>query len=193
MALLLNLDRSPSAVQFLSVFNSYSVKPPSPCTFIKSFPKRCYYTLHAIMEGVFAACKESASQIASMCIRTRAYKEEAIRLGRYVAKLALVLTELSLHMQLDDSLRGSESLFLAGEKASTVLQQAEELLRQCVNTSTSAAIWPMEDAAEFQSAATELSEAANRASKNVIVLFVYCFSFWACRVEHRCCRGMRTS
>jgi hypothetical protein len=64
-------------------------------------------------------------------------------------------------MQQDESLRGSEHLFMAGEAAVAAFQVTENLLRQCVDTSAAAAIWPLEDAIEFQSVAVELLDAAS--------------------------------
>ena len=113
------------------------------------------------MEGIFAACKQSAGSIAIACGKTHAYKEEAVRLGRYVAKLALILTEFEMYMHIEPGkLRGSEALFVAGEHAVAALKMVEQLVRQCAGTNTAAVVWAYEDAVEFQSASTELANAA---------------------------------
>lgn len=110
------------------------------------------------MQAIFEACKVSVLQTTQACSTTKVYKEECLKLGRYVAKVALLMAELELWMIDDDLLRGSQSLFLAGEAVVGAIQQAEDLARQCVDTGA-ARIWPMEDAIEFQSVAVELLDA----------------------------------
>jgi len=78
-----------------------------------------------------------------------------------VAKVALLLSEIELQSHIDESLKGNEAVFLAGEALCAALQQAESLARQCAETKGKARIWPLEDAVEFQSVALELLNAVS--------------------------------
>lgn len=129
------------------------------------------------MQAIFEACKVSVLQTTQACSTTKVYKEECLKLGRYVAKVALLMAELELWMIDDDLLRGSQSLFLAGEAVVGAIQQAEDLARQCVDTGA-ARIWPMEDAIEFQSVAVELLDAVTSTCVVCCVCFQLIFYFF---------------
>lgn len=113
------------------------------------------------MEGVLAASKDAVRRCTCACAATRVYKEEATRLTRHVVKVALVLAELEMQLGADESLRGSQSVFLGAEAACSAAQQCAELLEQC-SGSEAAAEWPLEDAVGFQSCALELQGAMGR-------------------------------
>lgn len=115
------------------------------------------------MQAVFEASKAAVFATTQACSATKVYREECLKLGRYVAKVALVLAEIELTMHEDESLRGSEALFMAGDATVNALQQAQDLTRQCAD-SDPARIWPMEDAVEFQSVSLELLEAMTKLS-----------------------------
>lgn len=110
------------------------------------------------MQAVFEAAKVSVAETCQAVRSTEVYKEECLKLGRYVSKVTLILAELELMLSSDESLLGSESMFLAAEAVLAALQQAQSLVKQCCSTSA-ARIWPLEDAIEFQSVALELYNA----------------------------------
>ena len=112
------------------------------------------------MQAVFDSAKISVAETCQGVRSTEVYKEECLKLGRYVSKVTLILAELELMLHGDESLRGSEGMFLAVEAVLTALQQAQSLVKQCCSTSAGR-IWPLEDAVEFQSVAIELLNAVS--------------------------------
>ncbi|KAL4525450.1 hypothetical protein Ndes2437A_g03911 [Nannochloris sp. 'desiccata'] len=113
------------------------------------------------MQALFEAAKESVQEISKGSLESPVYKEECLKLGRYVSKVTLILAELELQLYADESLRGSEDMFIAVEAVLQGLQQAASLVQQCSSTSAGR-IWPMEDAVEFQSVALELLNAMEK-------------------------------
>jgi len=113
------------------------------------------------MEALFEAAKESVQQISKGSRETPVYKVECLKLGRYVSKVTLILAELELQLYADESLRGSEKMFIAVEAVLQALQQAASLVQLCSSTSAGK-IWPMEDAVAFQSVALELLNAMEK-------------------------------
>jgi hypothetical protein len=113
------------------------------------------------MQAILDQCRDSVAEIGRGCRAAEvSYKEETLKLGRYTAKVALILAELELQLHADDALAGSEQLYLAIEAQAAALAQAASLVRQCAAT-TAARIWPLEDSIEFQSVALALLEAVS--------------------------------
>ena len=77
------------------------------------------------MQAVFDSAKISVAETCQGVRSTEVYKEECLKLGRYVSKVTLILAELELMLHGDESLRGSEGMFLAVEAVLTALQQAQ--------------------------------------------------------------------
>ena len=121
------------------------------------------------MQGVFDACKLAILGTSKACVASKVYQEESLKLGRFVGKAALVLSELELQLHADDSLRGSQEVFLVAEAFCGAFQGAESLMRQ-VGQTGAARIWPLEDAVEFQSVALELYNAVSRLDDSNIPL-----------------------
>jgi hypothetical protein len=113
------------------------------------------------MQALFEAAKESVQEIGRGSRESPVYKEECLKLGRYVSKVTLILAELELQLYADESLRGSEDMFIAVEGVLQALQQAASLVHQCSSTSAGR-IWPMEDAVAFQSVGLELLNAMEK-------------------------------
>lgn len=114
------------------------------------------------MQAILGQCRDAVAEIGRGCATTEVCKEECLKLGRFVAKVALILAELELQLHADDSLTNSEALFLALEATAAALTQAASLVRQCAAT-TAARIWPLEDSIEFQSVGLALLESISSA------------------------------
>jgi len=83
------------------------------------------------MEGVFEACKQSLLRCSTACVATKVYQEESRKLGRYLAKLALVLSELEMQVNADESLRGEPSASQGGKAASMHTRSDRNALAAC--------------------------------------------------------------
>ena len=81
------------------------------------------------MQALFDAAKCSVQEIGQGARGTSVYKEECLKLGRYVSKVTLILAELELQLYADESLRGSKDMFIAAEAVLQALQQAASLVR----------------------------------------------------------------
>ena len=113
------------------------------------------------MEALFEAARGTVAAFAQSAKESAVYKEELNKLTRFVSKVSLLMAELELQLQIEQPLRGSESMFLGAEAVLDSLKQAEALARQC-KSSSAAIIWPLEDAVEFQSVALEMRNAVSR-------------------------------
>lgn len=58
------------------------------------------------MQGVFDECKQSILRTSTACLTTRVYKEECLKLGRHVLKMALLVSEVEFQLHIDENLRG---------------------------------------------------------------------------------------
>ena len=59
------------------------------------------------MEGLLDACNQACLALNSECVATHLYARECLLLGRYTAKVALVMAEVGLQLRADESLRGA--------------------------------------------------------------------------------------
>lgn len=115
------------------------------------------------MEGVFSASKDLVASCANAAIKAsehNAYRDGATLLCRSVLRVAGVINEIELQLHIDESLRGSEALFMAGDSICSALQAVQKLLNQSAHTG-SAMIWPLEDSVEFQAVARDLLDATS--------------------------------
>lgn len=60
------------------------------------------------MQGVFDAAKHSILHTTKSCLSTSVCKDECMKLGRYVGKVALLLSELELQLHTNDKLKGEK-------------------------------------------------------------------------------------
>lgn len=61
------------------------------------------------MEALFDTCKQLLADITRCCLASEVYSEECLKMAKYVAKCALVLSEVELRMHEEQSLRGGWS------------------------------------------------------------------------------------
>lgn len=116
------------------------------------------------MEAIFSVSRDLIAHITKACIQSTTYKEECYKLARFIAKIALLIAECELLVAEDSSssFASGERLFLTMQSINAALECAKQLVSQLSHSSQGASVWPLEDAAEFQSCAVELFSAIDK-------------------------------